>query len=143
MEQPKVEESFMVKLLHEVEAFDASLFSPTDAIRPYEKYVGDCPPPFRKMYSLARYCMREIDQMELDHKYQSDHDDCSLVLPRLEIFKTKHDILMKMFWACVQDHFQTWGVDGNLSGVGLRREWKIVRTRSEENPLLELLKRIS
>ena len=137
-----VQETFLTKLLREVEQFDYTLFPPpNDNKNSAAVEVGICPEQFRAFFSLAQYYRREVKQIDLDHEFKTKHDeDCAADAVRKEIAEDKHKLLMTIFWAQVQEHFHLWGDADNT--IGLRKGWVLIRTKRADNPLIDLLGRL-
>ena len=114
--------AFLKTLLEEIESMDPECFPPPREIRKEDKPLGDCPVYLQKIWALARMCERESEQAKLECKFSSDHDHPGLHVRIVEM-GSKEELLMEMFWACVNDHFKQWG---ELGGLAIRKGWKVV-----------------
>lgn len=121
-------------MLAEVEAFDETLFAPTDPVAANEKIVGEVTESFlRKTYSLLRFYRRECEQSRVELNYiANDSPDRQRLLERAVLTHKRADVLVELFWLCVREKFQLLAHPGT---VGIRQGWIVVLAPESQNEL--------
>jgi hypothetical protein len=124
IERPK----FLIDLLAEVDSFDETLFPPHDEVEKDETVKGTLSPWLKKACAYARYFYKQSKLMVVEREYHSAED--AAADQQIAEMKYKSDALMELVWACVRAELNLWAEPN----VGIREEWKVIRSEvSDDN----------
>ncbi len=115
----------------EMENMESShLMEPPSEVDSHDHVVGEAEPELRKIYSLAMQWQKTAMELVVSARFTNDSVTREQRLKRAEQLNQKSGVLMKVFWLSIRDAHDLWDKDS----VGIRKEWKVVWSESNEIP---------
>jgi hypothetical protein len=122
------------QLIEEVDQFEPEMFIPSDPRRKSETLIGVVTDDFcKKLYSMASFYRREGRRLEVDLDEAGTPKEESTELLQ---FKSKHDILMEIFWHLLKTNYHAW-----YPSVGIRKNWEFIQQSGSDEVIAGIFKR--
>jgi hypothetical protein len=126
----KIPTAPITDLITEISTFEWSLFPPQDEIcAEHDTVLGTCPEDLRRFYSFARYCERELKQLQVEKEFSSDKD--SRVESRMHQWSKKNQLAKAMLWYALWEYFEAYRAG---CGISLAKDWSVILTEHQDGP---------
>jgi hypothetical protein len=126
----KIPTAPITELIAEIASFEWTLFQPTDEVcEGHDKVIGSCPEDLRRFYSFARYCERELKQLQVEREFQSVKD--AETDSRIFQWDKKSRLAKSMLWYALWEYFEAY--QGGFQ-ISLTKDWKVVLTEHQNRP---------
>lgn len=125
------------EIIGETDLTDSLMFDNLDEVEKGETILATIEEEFpKRLWTLATFYGKETDLAKVEYKFSKDDKS---IMERGKRLSVKEDLLTNLFWFIVKEKFNLW----NESGLGLRKNWVIVRTgnNSDMDPH-EMLRRL-
>ena len=117
-------------LLKEISNFEPELFPPMDEVcAEHDTVLGSCPEELRRFYSFARYCERELKQLQVEREFSSEKDPT--INARIFQWDKKRGLVRSMLWFALWEHFAAYR---GGCGISLAKDWSVVLTEQQDGP---------
>ena len=117
----------------------SNIIDPGTKVKPGEEIVGKLEDEFlQKLYSLAMELCKGAELTRVRAGFEHNDEKRKKVMATALALKKKSEVLMEVFWICINDKFNLWG----CSAIGIREGFTVVTFESFP-PSFEDLLRIS